>query len=280
MLCLAALFGIGSSWRAASAVAQTAASHELSSRELHVWGRFGPGTWKQVRITTETLNERGEVTGITTTETKTTLVGANPRTVSLKIDVIVEVAGKRFGGQQQTVEHGYFGESPGEASEVQLLGNEALTIDGHEVPVSIRQVVATAGQQKQVTRLFLSDDVEPFILKRETTSQSADGLGVAGTHTTAEVIALERPYKVLTQNKSVAYERTIQKSPKGTSITLDVTCVEIPGGIVARTTKELDAQGRLVRRSSIELVAYHAEADAREPEFLTRRQAKRARRGR
>src|SRR6266581_4913218 len=34
---------------------------EMSPRDLHVWGRFDPGTWKRVRIVTETLNERGRV---------------------------------------------------------------------------------------------------------------------------------------------------------------------------------------------------------------------------
>ncbi|HEY2883227.1 MAG TPA: hypothetical protein VGJ15_12355, partial [Pirellulales bacterium] len=32
---------------------------ELSPRELHVWGRFGVGAWKQVRVVTENLNDRG-----------------------------------------------------------------------------------------------------------------------------------------------------------------------------------------------------------------------------
>ncbi len=47
---------------------------EMTARDLHVWGRFDPGTWKRVRIITDTLNDRGAVADTTVTETKTTLL--------------------------------------------------------------------------------------------------------------------------------------------------------------------------------------------------------------
>jgi hypothetical protein len=65
-----------------------------------------------------------------------------------------------------------------------------------------------------------------------------------------------------------------------------VTCVEVPGGIVARATKELDEKGRVIRRSSLELVDYQAQIEEGSGEeessrYLTRRQARKAaRRGR
>jgi hypothetical protein len=96
--------------------------------------------------------------------------------------------------------------------------------------------------------------------------------------------------------KSTAYERTIQRTSKGANVTLDVICVDVPGGIVARTSKEMDSDGHLVRRSMLELVDYHvvddgddsnnvtangsngsASGDINSAQNLTRRQAKRAR---
>ena len=56
-----------------------------------------------------------------------------------------------------------------------LLGTEMVTIEGRQVPCQIRQVVTANGQQKQLVRMFLSDDVEPFVLKRETIPLKNDG---------------------------------------------------------------------------------------------------------
>ena len=69
------------------------AQPEPSARDLHVWGRFGVGTWKQARIITETLNAKGQVVDTTITETKTTLTKADSRQLSLRIEATVEVAG-------------------------------------------------------------------------------------------------------------------------------------------------------------------------------------------
>ena len=65
-------------------------------REYHPWGEFQPGAWKLVRVLTETLDENGLVTGTTTTETRTTLMQADERGITLEIATTVEVAGKRF----------------------------------------------------------------------------------------------------------------------------------------------------------------------------------------
>lgn len=234
------------------------ADTELSPRDLHVWGRFDPGTWKRVRIVTDNLGDHGDVADTTTTDTKTTLLRADAKRIALRIEATVDVAGKHFECPPQTVEYGYYGESPDEHAELKTLGSEPLTVDGRQVFCRIQQVVAGIGREKQITQMFLSDAVEPYVLKRQTAVLRRDDDEPAADEpqTTTEVIALDVPYKVLHDVKSTAYERTIQRSPRGTNVTLDVTSVDVPGGIVARTSKELDLQGRVLRRSSMELVDY------------------------
>jgi hypothetical protein len=266
----------------ALAESAVAAPSELTPRDLHVWGRFAVGTWKQVRVVTETLDAHGKVTDTTTTETKTTLTHADAQHLTLRIEATVEVAGKRFESQTQTVEYGYYGEAPNELPEAKNLGATQLTIEGSQVPCQLRLVVASGAQEKQVIRMYLSDDVEPFVLKRETTKVLSNSRSKTDEQSTAEteVISVDVPYKVLHDVKSAAYERTIQKNLRGTNITFDVVCVDVPGGIVARTTKEIDAQGRLLRRSTLQLVDYRVTEDDDDDgsTFLTRRQTRRARR--
>jgi hypothetical protein len=265
----------------ALAESATPTQSEMSPRDLHVWGRFGVGTWKQVRVVTETLDSHGKVTDTTTTETKTTLVRADSQHLTLRIEATVEVAGKRFESQSQTVEYGYYGETPNERPEAKNLGVTQVTIEGRDVPCQLRQVVATGAQQKQVMRMYLSDDVEPFVLKRETTTvQNAKSSPDQQTTAETEVIAVDMPYTVLRDVKSAAYERTIQKNQRGTNMTFDVICVDVPGGIVARTSKEIDPQGRLLQRSTLQLVDYRVVVDDDDDasKFLSRRQARRSRR--
>src|SRR5262245_47791997 len=182
--------------RALKGQAPTPPPSELSARDLNVWGRFGAGTWKQARIVTETLNDQGRVIDTTITETKTTLVKADSRRLTLRIETTVEVAGKRFESQPQQIEYGYYGEAPSERSESKTVGTERLVIDGQQVPCQIRQV-STSGRERQVTLLYLSDDVEPFVMKRETTTLKDDVKPASNPRTTSEVIALDMPYKVL-----------------------------------------------------------------------------------
>jgi hypothetical protein len=71
------------------------------------------------------------------------------------------------------------------------------------------------------------------------------------------VHALEMPCKISGALRSAAYIKTVQKTPKGTIYSLAAVCPEIPGGIVSNSSKELDATGRLVRRSTLELVDFN-----------------------
>ena len=77
----------------------------------------------------------------------------------------------------------------------------------------------------------------------------------------ASLVSLEMPYLIDGEIRVVAQQKTVQKSPKGTVITLSALCPEIPGGVISQSSKELDAAGRLVRRSVLELVSYGAEPE-------------------
>jgi hypothetical protein len=262
-------------------------NQNLSTRDLNVWGRFSPGAWKQVRIVTETLNDKGDVTATTTNETKFTLVSVSAKSLKLKIETMVDVSGKRFGNESREIEYGFFSEQPSEPGEVKLLGAAHVTIGGERLPCQVRQVTARSSGGQHVTKLYLSETVEPFVLKRETSLIAADGKPAANSTSTVEVIALDMLVRTGRETKSAAMERTIQRTPSGTHEMIDWTCVDIPGGIVSRTSKESDEKGKLLRRSTMELVDYHAELEEASgtgedgPRYLSRRQARKAaRRGR
>jgi hypothetical protein len=239
-------------------------------REHHPWGRFGLGSWKQVRVLTETLDKNGTVVNSTTTETKTTLMDVDNESYTLEIEVTVEVAGKRFNAQPQIVRQGFNGQTEGQVVNFKTVGPGVITIDGQKIPSEVRQITINGGDTKRVSTVHYSDQVDPYVLKRDTTSTDAAG-DVTQFQTQVEVIAVNMPYKVLTELKTTSHVKTVHKRDKGSTITLEVQCAAVPGGVVLHSSKELDETGQLVRRSTLELIDYAAFDPAEDPEEGRRR---------
>lgn len=239
-------------------------------RQKHPWGRFKPGAWKQVRVETQTLDEKGQVTGSTTTETLTILEDVSEHDFTLRIEVTVDAAGKRFSSQPQMVKQGFHGELDGQKIQARKVGDGNITINGRAIPCETREVVVNGGETRRVSTVQLADRVFPFVLKRDTVGTDAEGK-VTNYQTTMEVVVLDVPVKVLTDLKNASFIKTIHKQPKGSSVTLEVHCDDVPGGVVSHTTREDDERGRTTRRSTLELIDYGTSQTIDEPNQPPRR---------
>ena len=143
-----------------------------------------------------------------------------------------------------------------------------MKIDGRAYPCQTREVTIDAGHQKTLSKIYQSSTQAPYVLRRETTFTDSAHAG-ANHQETSEAIMLDMPYPVRSEIKPTAFERTLQKNATGTTISVDITSVEVPGGIVMRSTlKELDAKGRVIRRSTVELIDYSARKKANRPNFV------------
>jgi hypothetical protein len=224
------------------------------AQKQHPWGRFPLGSWKSVRVVTETLDDKGQVANVTRTETRTTLVAADERGYSLRIESTVEVAGKRFASQPQIVKHGYYGEPSGQSLSVKKLGEGEVEIDGRKIASDIRQAVFEAEGVKRTSTIHYSSTVSPYQLRRETVTE---GVPEDQRSTTlVETIALDLPHKVIAEVRPAALLKTTRKTPQGVKITLEYHQDDVPGGVVSHAATEADASGRLSRRSTLELIDY------------------------
>lgn len=240
-------------WAAAGVAAE-----QLVPREHHPWGRFKTGSWKQVRVVTETLDAQGKVTGVSKTDTKSTLIEMDESGYTLEIEVTSEVAGKRFRAQPQDVTQGFNGETAGQRLvSITRLGPGTINVSGREIASDRRQLIVNGGDQKRTTTIHYCSDVEPYILKRETSTTDAAGQATLSQNL-VEVVAVDMPLQVLDKLKTVSHVKTIGTRPGGKTITLETHCLDVPGTVVAHTSKELDETGRAIRRSTLELVAYAA----------------------
>jgi hypothetical protein len=238
-------------------------------QEQHPWGRFPVGSWKSVRVVTETLDDKGQVANVTRTETRTTLVAADERGYSLRIESSVEVAGKRFASQPQLVKHGYYGETAGQSLTVKKLGDAEVEIDGRKIASDVRQAVFETDGIKRTSTIHYSSTVSPYQLRRETVTE---GVPEDQRSTTlVETVALDMPHKVIAEVRSTALLKTTRKSPQGLKITLEFHHDDVPGGVVSHAATEADASGRVVRRSTLELIDYAIGGHSPTADPVTRR---------
>lgn len=241
---------------AAQEVVVVAPNVGISARH-HSWGRFQAGAWKTVRVVTETIGDNGVVASANVTETKTRLKRTDPDGVVLEVQVGVEVAGKQFDAQPQNLKQGYHGELAGGDVKIKAPCPGQVTVEDRKIDCQMQQVEIVTPASRTVANVFYSDHVSPYILRRQSTTTDPATASVL-SETVSEVIALNMPQRVLADTKTVACVKTVQKTARGSVTTLAMTSAEVPGGVVYQTTKETDTAGRLVRRSTLELVNYGA----------------------
>jgi len=242
------------------------------------WGNFKPGAWQQVRIVVESLDSKGNVTSTTTTDRTTTLVGVDPQSVTLELAVTAEVAGKRFDAPIQFVTQGCHGEPTGQMTEVRELEPTPSTIEGKTIVCRVREYQISDQDQRRRVVVYYNRDVEPVVLRRRSESRSKDGNRQI-VETSVDVISLNTPHKVKDQVVPSSAVRTVQKTDSTKISTVSVLVSEVPGGVVSSKSEERDAEGHIVRRTTLELVDWGQDDenwDERNPE--RRREHRRQRR--
>lgn len=223
------------------------------TRQHHPWGRFEPGAWKLVRVVTESFDENDTLSS--TTETRSILEAMEEDGVTLSIEVTVKVGGKRFEAEPQSVKQGFHGELASQGLKLTDLGSGEVVIQGQAIPCRIQQLAFAGPASKTVTKIYYSDTVEPYVLKRESVKTDLEGK-VPLSETTVNVVALDVPRRILGGITNSAHVKAVHKHAKGMTTTLAVTSMDVPGGVICHTSKQLDESGRLIRRSSLEMIDY------------------------
>lgn len=233
--------------------------------EHHAWARFQPGAWSVARIIIENVEE-GRVTSTSVTEQKTTLVKVEAESVTLRIESTVEVGGKKLEAPPQTVRQLFLGETIGPMASVELTsaGAGTVTIEGKPHACEVLQLEIEDPAGKTTVKTYYSDQVAPYVLRSEsktfTAGEGAENEEKPTHQTTSEVLSLEMPFTLPGgELKSTSVIQEVTTKPMGSERVLLRRTTEVPGGVVCRSSKELDNEGRIIRRSTLELIAFGTE---------------------
>lgn len=228
------------------------------SRRHHPWGCFEVGAWTRVRVVTQDFKENETL--ISVTETKTTLKELADDGVTLLVESAAEVGGKPLRIEPKTVKQGWHGELADRDVQVTQLGNGEVVIRNRRVPCKIQQNVVVGPTEKTTTKIYYSDTVEPFILKRESVTTALEGNAKLG-ETTVEVMDVDVPCRILASIRNTFHVKAVHANNKGTTTTIAFTSTRVPGGLIRHDSKQFDKEGRLIAQSALELLDYGLEAD-------------------
>ena len=249
-------------------------------REKHSWGRFKPGSWRRVRVFSEDLDENGKTLSSSTKETTTTLLEVDESIFTLHVEGSVEVAGERIASEPQTVKQGFNGEGLSKGVSPEKVGKSIVEINGEAIECELRRLVTNGGDSKKITTIHYSDEQAPHILRKETTIQKAmDNTKVASSQ--VEVLAVRVPYRISAETKMVSFVKIVNRHQDGSTVTVEVHSPDVPGGVVAHTSNEMDGNGTIIRRSRLELIDFGIGSKNTEPmrkRILERIRSKRGRR--
>jgi hypothetical protein len=223
------------------------------TRKHHPWGRFEVGAWKRVREVTETFDQSRAVVSIT--ETKTTVKKVEEDGVTLLVEQVVDVGGKRIHAEPQLIKQGWHGELANQQVKVSHLGQGSVRIQDLKVPCKIQQLELTGATSKTVTNIYYSDTFPPYILKRESVRSDLEGKTQLGK-TVVEVIDVNVPCRLLANIFKTFYVKAVHEHAKGKTVTLIDTSMRVPGGVIRRTSNDFDSDGKLMRRSRLSLLDY------------------------
>ena len=237
---------------------------EVIPRELHAWGRFEPGATKTERTTAQSFGLAGDVEAASTTERRTTLVAVDEESYTLRVETTIEAAGKTV-NSETTITRGYDDQerSSDGQGEHRLIaaGTAASVIDLQSHPCNVYESISTDQVERRVSRLFYGAQ-PPNLLKVETTHVPL--AGGAPSLTSYDVFSLDMPWRVGAETYAGAHVRIVRRHPKGSVVTWSIVVPDLPGGVVSSSSKELDASGRLLNRSTLELIDYDVPGDAGE----------------
>ena len=225
-------------------------------REHHVWGKFKPGAWTLLRTTTEELDSEGKVSSTSTAETRTTLVAVDDKGVELRIERVIEVAGKRFVKKPVVVRQTFSGSENGQSEVVKRVGAEEIELDGRRIACDVRRVEIKKADMTRNVKVLYSARHRPHVLRREIDEKG--GVGKAYQSIT-DVTALDMPYRVLNDIKSTAHSKTVLRNGKSIVTTVSVMTMDVPGGAVMESSKEANMDGKLIRQTTVELADYGLE---------------------
>jgi len=235
----------------------------LVPHQHHEWASFPEGSWKQVKQVTETFKEGELVSSMTTTLT-VRLKEVGKDYIVLQREAKSEVSGQVFEKPIREFRSGLNGQSGAQRVRITPGGEQKLSILGKSYNCEVRQMEVLNEPTKISGKIYYSPKVPPYILRREHTF-TPEGAESPQKEMVSEVVALNKPYPVLSEIKTVAFIVQKTTSSDETTETVEAQCTEVPGFVVGTWMTAYDGNGKLKSKTTVQLLNYEVAAETIKP---------------
>lgn len=223
----------------------------VRSREHHAWARFDEHSWKTTKILTDLIDDAGNITSTVRVETTTRLLETELNRYVLEVDSTVQIGEQNVNRSNQKLKRDINTQGKGFAAAVE---KGTLKIGEKEFNVDIRVVTLNTKQGKRVSRVNFCKETTPRVLKRTTTYYDKKSAPLYTT--TSAVTEFDVKQDVLGDQKTVCRIVTTHKQNGTTTITDELYCADIPGGIISQKIIDKNADDQITRRTTLELTNY------------------------
>ena len=211
----------------------------------HPWGRFAPGSWQRLRVTTESFSSGAEKR-VHVAEITTSLVGVLEDGVILTREV-------HSGGEvhrDEKVKYAWDGSRPNDTTREKYSLGE-VDIEGKTYTCQTWVLTTQREKQKRVVKTWYCPDHSPFLLKHLIRVTGEDRHTVS---TRVTRLALKK--EIQNRQLDVWETQTFISKPTTATRMTSLHSPDIPGGLVFSSSESRDGQQGLSQRVVRELVAH------------------------
>ena len=144
----------------------------LRAQDSHAWARFQPESWKSVRVSHSLLDSTGKVTSEVITLTTTELNEASRNQYTLSVESTVKIGEQRVNQSKQRIKRDINAKGEGFSDVVKA---DTIKIGDYEMPVEVFTVEYSTKKGKRVSKVYISRETMPSVLRRETAFTNKKG---------------------------------------------------------------------------------------------------------
>jgi len=219
----------------------------------HPWGNFPPKSWCIVQ--TRTLSNIDGRTVRSSQTVKTVLEDIDENGITLSEMETVALGEKSVEKMPVTTKYDFFQERIQDNVQISQGAPAKLQMkDKKVVPCSVRIYTRQTPSGQHTTTIWYTSQVYPYIFRVEKTLRSTPSGGNTEGQIISQSVALVQETSALKKlrgnrrNRTYALQIT-DKTGNITAVTEARCSLDVPGGLLASTTQEFDAQNREIRRS-------------------------------
>jgi len=222
----------------------------------HAWTRFQSGAWREMEITTESFDERGNLVGKSVTTQQDVLMAVTEEKYTLNVQATTDVSGQHVVGDWNTRILNVLTGHSGPILSHQRLEDSNLNLAMDSVDCEVWEITSNHRSRERVERVHYSQETFPYILEREVIVQSGKDSSQDPKREKMSVISLSLPFLFEGKVWNCANVRRVQHHNKGSSQSISIVCEEIPGGTIATWTTDFNSAGQRIRWSVRKLLDF------------------------